>query len=342
MVNLYSTFFWLLISLGVSNTAFSQKVDVDLLNQIIAELIGEQDIPEIPVFTSSKQVCDSPYMTCNKKGQLIGLDFQFANLNGRIPESISSLPNLEYINLEYNYLSGSIPVGLAKLEKLEELSFHGNFLTGPIPADLIQISTAVDIDLSQNVIETSDDKLIRGLKIVDQVNLEGCRSPDSIYISNDKNLRFGNEEIMPVLDSVEIESMKEIDKNNSTEVDDALFKVVESMPRFPGCEDLDLLEEEKHKCAQEKMLQFIYRNLKYPAIDREMGMEGMVVCQFVILSDGSIGDVKLIRNPGGRLGNSGMWIINRMNYICEKWVPGMQNGMPVKVLYTLPLKFKLQ
>lgn len=334
----------LLLNTWVFGISLAQNTQIDILNEVITELIGEQDNPDIPTFTRLTEVCRSSYVSCNKKNKIIGLDFQFANLNGNIQENIVGLEDLEYINLEYNYLSGAIPDGLSKLEQLEELSFRGNFLTGKIPLDLAEVSNRIDIDLSQNVIKVESAKLKRKLNVIDQVNLEGCRSPDSIFLNRKKNFRKNSGEILPDLDNVEVEPVddKEIPDNALPVDEESIPKVVEVMPRFPGCENEGLDGLELTQCAQRKMLEFIYRNLRYPDLDRERGMQGMVVVQFTVLQDGSIGDVSLVRNPGGRLGNSGVWIINRMNYICEKWQPGMQRNRPVKVLYTMPLKFRLQ
>lgn len=331
----------LLIVLALSWNAllFSQDINVELVNQIIDDLVGEQKNPDIPTYKKMKHVCRSAYVSCDKKGNIVGLDFQFTNLNGHIPQSISQLRDLEYINLEYNYLSGPIPPGLSELTELSQLSLKGNFITGPLPDDLVEVAKGTDVDLSQNVIAIDDSKVKRRLNIIDQVNLEGCRSPDSIFLSKRKtSMDHASEEIEVDTDGIE---GTEIEEDQESEGDTLFGKIVETMPRFPGCEDQGLSDADLDKCAQEKMLQFVYENLRYPSYDRNLGIEGMVVVQFVVLRDGSLGDVNLVRSSGGRMGNSGQWIVNRMNYICDKWIPGVQRGKKVKVLYTFPIKFEL-
>ena len=118
---------------------------------------------------------------------------------------------------------------------------------------------------------------------------------------------------------------------------DEIFKVVEQMPRFPGCEGSGS-KEEIEKCAEQKMLQFIYKNLKYPAIARENGVEGMCVLQFVVDKAGNVTDAKIVRNIGAGCGESAMKVVNTM----PQWIPGKQRGRAVKVLYTLPVRFKLE
>ena len=124
--------------------------------------------------------------------------------------------------------------------------------------------------------------------------------------------------------------------------EEEIFKIVEQMPRFPGCEDMGGSDKEKEKCAKEKMLQYIYKNLKYPAIARENGVEGMAVIRFVVDKSGAVNDIELLRDPGAGCGDAAKKVVNAMNNLPQKWTPGKQRGRPVKVLYTLPVKFKLQ
>jgi len=337
--------FALIVICSFTFLANAQQDNVSELNAIINTLIGEQDNLDIPVFKNLDEACNSSYISCNSKNEIIGLDFQFASLNGIIPQEITKLKKLNWINFEYNYLSGVIPEGLENLKELEQVLLNGNFLKGPIPAGLKRIKKSTLVDLSQNVIEFPERDYIERFNIVDQVNLQGCRSPDSIYISKRLNTRNVSEqgEILIDVDSIqtEIETDKSSDNPfNNNDIQNT-YKVVQTMPRFPGCEFEDLDIAQKTECAQRKMLEFIFTNLKYPASARANNSEGMAVLQFTVLKDGDIGDVTLLKDPGDRMGNSGQWIVNRMNYICKKWSPGIQDGKPVKVLYTLPIKFKL-
>lgn len=120
-----------------------------------------------------------------------------------------------------------------------------------------------------------------------------------------------------------------------------IFKVVEQMPRFPGCEHLDS-EEEKKQCAQKKLLEYIYANIKYPPIARENGVEGMVVVKFVVDKDGSISEPEVVRDIGAGCGEEALRVVKSMNTENIKWIPGKQRGRPVRVQFNLPVKFQLQ
>jgi TonB family protein len=122
--------------------------------------------------------------------------------------------------------------------------------------------------------------------------------------------------------------------------DQEVFKVVEEMPRFPGCEDISHMDERK-KCADMKMLSYISENLKYPESARKKGIEGTVVVQFVVNPDGSISDINIVRDIGEGCGQVAADIISQMNQMESKWIPGKQGGEKVKVMFTLPFRFKL-
>jgi protein TonB len=121
------------------------------------------------------------------------------------------------------------------------------------------------------------------------------------------------------------------------EEEEEIFKVVEDQPAFPGCEGISD-KAAKKKCADEKMLQFIYGNIKYPAIARENGVEGMVVVKFVVEKDGSITQAEVVRDIGAGCGAEALKVVNMM----PKWEPGKQRGRAVRVQFNLPVKFKLE
>jgi protein TonB len=116
-----------------------------------------------------------------------------------------------------------------------------------------------------------------------------------------------------------------------------IFKVVEDMPRFPGCES-EGDKATRDQCAQKKMLEYIYKNIKYPAIARENGVEGTVVVRFVVEKDGKITASEVVRDIGAGCGDEAKRIVDMM----PKWIPGKQRGRAVRVQFNLPVRFKLE
>lgn len=120
-----------------------------------------------------------------------------------------------------------------------------------------------------------------------------------------------------------------------------IVSFAEEMPRFPGCENLPTTAERK-QCADQKMLEFVYKNIKYPAIARENGIEGMAVITFVVETDGSVTAAKVLRDPGGQCGQEALRVVQLMNQKDIQWIPGKQRGRPVRVQFNLPVRFKLE
>ncbi len=118
---------------------------------------------------------------------------------------------------------------------------------------------------------------------------------------------------------------------------DEIFKVVEEMPRFPGCEESGLEGKELEKCSQRKMIEFLMGNLKYPHEAVEQGIEGLVVIRFVVDKSGQVRDPEVARSVHPVLDAEALRILDLM----PDWVPGKQRGRPVSVQYMLPVKFVL-
>ena len=119
---------------------------------------------------------------------------------------------------------------------------------------------------------------------------------------------------------------------------DSIYQQVEIMPRFAGCEDIDGNEGDKTSCAQKKMFEFIYSNIKYPKVAHEKGVEGMVVISFVVNKDGAASDFRIVRDIGAQCGEEALRAIKGM----PQWIPGRHKGQPVAVEMKLPIRFMLE
>jgi TonB family protein len=120
-----------------------------------------------------------------------------------------------------------------------------------------------------------------------------------------------------------------------------VFKVVEEMPRFPGCEEQDLSDYEKRQCAQRKLLEFIYEEITYPEEARKNEVSGMVVVQFIVEKDGSVSNVQAVRDVGSGCGAEAVRVVELMNERGIQWIPGKHHGENVRVQFNLPVSFKL-
>lgn len=113
-----------------------------------------------------------------------------------------------------------------------------------------------------------------------------------------------------------------VDKGETAE--DEIFVIVETMPEFPG--------------GATAMMSFIAKSINYPVTAIERGIEGSVICSFVIDKDGSITDIEIVRGIDVSLDKEASRVIGMM----PKWSPGMQRDKAVRVKYTMPIRFRLQ
>ena len=109
-----------------------------------------------------------------------------------------------------------------------------------------------------------------------------------------------------------------------TEADpNQIFTAVENQPDYPGGID--------------KFLGYLGKAIRYPAVDRENNVQGRVIVTFVVERDGSLTDVKALRGPDQSLQDEAVRAVKSS----PRWKPGMQNGKPVRVQFTVPVNFAL-
>jgi periplasmic protein TonB len=108
--------------------------------------------------------------------------------------------------------------------------------------------------------------------------------------------------------------------------EDEIYSFVEEMPEFPG--------------GQDSLNSYLRRNIKYPQFEKEQGKQGTVYMSFVVRKDGSITDVKVLKEVPGAPGftKEAARVINAMPI----WKPGKMNGRPVNTNLTIPIKFSLK
>ena len=110
-------------------------------------------------------------------------------------------------------------------------------------------------------------------------------------------------------------------------------KIIEDFSQENGIE----LESSVDGWSQEEMMNFIKNNLKYPQQARETGTQGKVFVSFVVERDGSLTDVKVLRDIGSGCGEEAVRVVKSM----PKWKPAKQRGKPVRMQFNLPVAFTL-
>ncbi len=103
-----------------------------------------------------------------------------------------------------------------------------------------------------------------------------------------------------------------------------VYDVVEKMPAYPG--------------GIQALMKFLQENVNYPDKAQEKNVQGRVIVSFIVEKDGSITDVEVIRSVDPSLDAEALRVVKSM----PRWIPGKQNGVPVRVKYNVPISFKLQ
>ena len=104
----------------------------------------------------------------------------------------------------------------------------------------------------------------------------------------------------------------------------APLPLAEVMPEFKG--------------GLEKLFEYLGNNLKYPASEKNAGIQGTVYLQFVVGKKGEIKDVKILRGVSKLIDKEALRVLKAM----PRWKPGKQSGRTVSVIYNLPIKFKIK
>jgi protein TonB len=105
--------------------------------------------------------------------------------------------------------------------------------------------------------------------------------------------------------------------------DDFIFMSVEKNPEFPG--------------GEQALMKWINEHIVYPTIAAENGIYGRVSCQFVVNADGSVTDVEVIRPVNQYLDREAIRVLKML----PKFKPGEQRGKPVRVRFSVPVRFQL-
>jgi len=125
-------------------------------------------------------------------------------------------------------------------------------------------------------------------------------------------------------DDTEMEEFVPVVMEEEEVVEEKIFIVVENQPEFPGGEKARRI--------------YLAKNIEYPQLARESGIQGTVYLTFVVEKNGSVTDVRILRGIGGGCDEEALRVVKAM----PNWKPGKQRGKPVRVQFQMPIRFTLQ
>ncbi|MBP1638551.1 MAG: TonB-dependent receptor [Bacteroidetes bacterium] len=218
------------------------------------------------------------------------------------------------------YVLISLALGLFLLGAVIAYPLIKSFLAKETFGKKTQVEVSVDLKKMENA-PPPPPPPPPAEKIVEQVKFVAPKvTTDTTQVTKD----FGKQSVLvetggppPTIEPVKVEPVVEV-----KQAPEEVFTIVEEMPAFP---DGDVAS-------------YLAKNIKYPVVAQENGIQGRVICQFVVNKDGSIVDVQVVRGVDQSLDKEAVRVIQSM----PRWTPGKQRNQPVRVKYTLPVNFKLQ
>ncbi len=202
--------------------------------------------------------------------------------------------------LEYNASSLFGDDEAALLDEIaEEMEYMPPFEDNdplPMPEERLSLSDQVVVDEEQTSTEEEEK--------ADEV------APPPLLVTE-------TEETPEALDRLVEEEEKKDEKP-----EDQPMRVAEQAPLFPG--------------GMMQLMKWLTKNLKYPESARKAKISGKVVVAFMVNTDGSVSDVRLLKTVEPSLDNEALRVVRMM----PKWEPGISNGKVSRTLVHLPIVFK--
>lgn len=134
----------------------------------------------------------------------------------------------------------------------------------------------------------------------------------------------------------------ELNLDASLDIDEPISQLPPPPPAAPTVKAEDAVDEHEIFVIVEQMPEIIggteeiYKYLSYPELARKAGLEGLVVVQVVVETDGRPTNPSVVRSPGAILDDAAVRAVMQL-----KFKPGMQRGKPVRVRFALPVRFRL-
>lgn len=241
------------------------------------------------------------------------------------------------------YLGRALVYGLGLIALFFALPFILNLVSGAFaeadkPVDVIaELGPPPDIDPNTPPppppppVETPPPPTRSTVKFVPPIIKKDVEvqeeKPQDIPFEDDKEIatetKTGNDEAPP---SINDNPIPEAIPEAPPPVEDKTYEMfdIQKSPSFPG--------------GEAALQKFLAENIKYPPLARENNIQGTAAITFVVNKDGSISDVNLVKDPGGGTGKEAIRVVKSM----PRWSPGEANGHPVKVRFTLPVRFRLE
>ena len=191
-------------------------------------------------------------------------------------------------------------------------------------------SSDYDFDALENIVKELDLEALKEeerIPLIKEQVVERPQSADKLNVVEDEPEVELKDEIAPPED-VELKTVDEVENpEQPTVVDMELnplnFRVVERLPEFPG--------------GMTEFMKWLTKNLKYPESARRQNQQGTVVISFIVNTDGSTSEIRVVRPRHPDLDREAVRVARMM----PKWKPGEDHGKVCRTMISIPIVFKI-
>lgn len=233
-------------------------------------------------------------------------------------------------------------VAIVAIAGLYQLATAGNDKVAVTEVTQLSKLKQAEVKQQEKVVKIEKPQEIQAVKSSVKFTAPVIKKDEEV---DEKETLKNQEDLMNAKGSVSIADVKGNDEENGKDIadlktitqqapppveekkiveDNKVFDVVEQMPDFPG--------------GMSALMSYLNKNIRYPVVAEENGIQGRVIVTFVVERNGSITDVQVVKSVDPSLDKEAIRVVKSM----PNWIPGKQNGSAVRVKYTLPVTFRLQ
>ncbi|GCD79144.1 energy transducer TonB [Schleiferia thermophila] len=133
---------------------------------------------------------------------------------------------------------------------------------------------------------------------------------------------------------------EDVNPSDSKEVTYKFSEVAQS-PIFPGCEQYSS-EQERKECFMKSVTTYVAKNFIYPDYARKNKIEGKIFVEFIIDTDGSVTDIKVVKGVHETLDMAAIEAVRTLNNLEQKIIPAKLEEKPVKFSFVIPINARIK
>ena len=188
-----------------------------------------------------------------------------------------------------------------------------------------------DAETLENIVKELDLEALKEeerIPLLKEQVVERPQSADKLNIVDEELEVELEDEMAPPENDTELKRVDEVENpEQPTAVDmennPLNFRIVEQLPEFPG--------------GAVEFMKWLTKNLRYPASAQQRKVQGKVLAQFIVNTDGTISNIEILKSVDASLDREAMRVLRLM----PQWKPGQQDAKPCRTQVCIPIVFKL-